>query len=252
MSDFDSQLVAYVDGELDPIEAAAVERLLARDPELRTRVAEFRETGAILRTACAENFYADGLAHLLLPRRAPVGGGRRRLAWAAAGLLAGVVGFGGGAYWAGRLGPAHDASRREALLSEIAEYHEVYSRETRHLVEVDAEHADDLQTWLGARVNRLVSAPDLSAAGLRFAGGRMLVIDGKAVADFLYTRAEGRPVALCIARAGGAAAGMRVDARGDLRLASWDDGTHRFVVVGELDAASARRIAELAAAQIGG
>ena len=248
MNDLDCQLVAYVDGELDPIEAAAVERLIAQDPALRATVETFRETSAALRAACAENFYADGLAHLLLPRRPPMRDGRRRLGWAAAAcLLAGVFGFGGGTYWASPSGSAH-----EALLSEIAEYHEVFSRETGHLVEIDAEHADDLYAWLGARLNRRVSAPDLSAAGLRFAGGRMLVIDGKPVADFLYTRADGRPVALCIAHADGKPIGMRIDARGDLRLASWDAGKHRFVVVGELDPTGARRIAELAAAQIGG
>ena len=70
MDDIDLKLTAYVDGELDEADILALEALLARDPALRARAQEFRESTALLRTACAENFYADDMARLLLPRRA--------------------------------------------------------------------------------------------------------------------------------------------------------------------------------------
>lgn len=252
MDDLEQALIAYVDGELDPRDVLELEERLAQDPALRARVQEYRDGAALLRAACAENFYADGMAHLLLPRReAPIPSKRRvfrrPVVWAAAAcLLAGVFGFGGGAYWAGS-----SATARDLLLSEVAEYHDIYARETKHLVELGADRADELFAWLSERLNRPVSAPDLSAAGLQFAGGRMLVVGGKPVAELMYTRANGRPIAFCITEGGGKAAAMRIDERGHLRLASWDDGRHTFVVVGEMDRASLQRVASYAAAQSG-
>jgi anti-sigma factor RsiW len=244
--DLDVRLSAYVDGELDAAQAASVERLLASDARARARVAEFRETTGLLRAACAEDFYRGGLAHLLPPTRTPrIWQPRRAMLAIAASVLAAVIGFGGGAAWM-----AQGGSARDALLSEVAEYHEVFSRETAHLVEFGPERADQLFAWLGERLHRRVLAPDLRDEGLVFAGGRMLVVDGKPVAELMYTRAGGRPVAFCIAFADGTTAPMRVDARGPQHLASWQDGLHTFVVVGELDKVSAQRIAERIAHQI--
>lgn len=252
MEDLEQTLIAYVDGELDPAEVLELEDHLARDPSLRARVQDYRDGAALLRAACAENFYADGMAHLLLPRReapAPIRRAalRRPVVWAAAAcLLAGVFGFGGGAYWSGT-----SASARDTLLTEVAEYHDVYARETKHLVELGTDRADELFAWLGERLNRPVSAPDLTAAGLHFAGGRMLVVGGKPVAELMYTRENGRPIAFCITPGDGKPSAMRVDERGHMRLVSWDDGRYTFVVVGEMDRASLQRVASYAAAQSG-
>lgn len=253
MDDLEQTLIAYVDGELDPADVQELEQRLARDPAMRVRMQEYRDGAALLRAACAEHFYADGMAHSPPPRRAaPIPARAIRMARrpfiraAAACLVAGVFGFGGGAYWAGK-----SATARDVLLSEVAEYHDVYARETKHLVELGPDRADELFAWLSERVNRPVSAPDLTAAGLQFAGGRMLVVGGKPVAELMYTRANGRPIAFCITEGDGKPTPMRIDERGHMRLASWDDGRHTFVVVGEMDRASLQRVASYAAAQSG-
>ena len=92
----------------------------------------------------------------------------------------------------------------------------------------------------------------MSMLGLRFAGGRRLVIDGKPVGELMYLRGSGPPVAMCVTRLDGAAGPLRVDTRRDLRLASWTDGRHAYVVVGELDEQAAVDIADLVAAQLRG
>ncbi len=61
MTNIELRLMAYVDGELDAEEAREVEALIAADPEARRTVAKFREAAALLRAACAEGFYADGM-----------------------------------------------------------------------------------------------------------------------------------------------------------------------------------------------
>jgi anti-sigma factor RsiW len=239
------RLMAYVDGELGPEAAREVEAQMATDPEARRLVEQFRETATLLRTACAEGFYADPTLHLP-PRRRPVVEAWRRYGnLAAVAVVALAVGVGGGmliANW--------PVSQRDHLVDEIAEYHSVQSKETKHLVEVPSAEADDLKTWLGRRLERHLEVPDLSPSGLQFAGGRMLVVDGKPVAEFMYTRANGPPVALCIARTGAEPADVRIDRRGGLHLASWQEGGYTYVIAGVLNPAEAQSIAERARAQL--
>jgi hypothetical protein len=51
----DVLLFAYVDGELDEDQRRLVEELLARDPDARQRVAQFRELNALLKAAYQKN-----------------------------------------------------------------------------------------------------------------------------------------------------------------------------------------------------
>jgi anti-sigma factor RsiW len=241
--DNDIRLMAYVDGELTPEEAREVEALIASDPEAQHLVEQFRQTASLLRAACAETFYADPTMRLPSARRPRAW--RRYQNIAAVAAVALIVGFGGG-----MLASNWPISERDHLVDEIAEYHTVQSKETKHLVEVPSAQADDLKTWLGRRLERNLEVPDLSASGLQFAGGRMLVVDGKPVAEFMYTRASGPPVALCIAHTGAEAAAMRVDRRGDLHLASWQGDGYTYVVAGIMTPDEAMAVARRAKAQL--
>ena len=238
----DTDLMAYADGELGADAARAVEAMVGSDPSASAKVEMFRQTSILLKAACAEGFYSTGLDHLRAPSRPPRAVGRR-FAAAAACLAAGVAGFGGAKLL------YSPASARDALLNEVAEYHEVFSREGPHLVEVPAEKSAELQEWLGQRLGRKLPVPDLSTVGMRFAGGRMLVVDGKPVAELMYVRPVGLPVAICVTPLDGAAEPLRMDTKHGMRLASWLDGRHAYVVVGDLDEKTATGVAELAAAQ---
>ncbi len=237
------RLMAYVDGELDPEAVREVEALIAADPEARRLIEQFRETADLLRAACAEGFYS-GPPLQLRPRRRPILEAWDRYAnLAAVAVIALAIGC-------GLLIANWPVSARDHLVDEIAAYHNVQSKETKHLVEVPSTEADDLTTWLGRRLERRLEVPDLSASGLHFAGGRMLVIDSKPVAEFIYTRGNGPPVALCIARTGAEPAGVRIDRRGDLHLASWQEDGCTYILAGILTPADAEAIAERAKSQL--
>ena len=237
MNDLEARLVAYADGELDAETAREVEKLLETDPAAARMVEIHRETAVLLRGACAEAFYAEGPE---LRERRRFKFAWRPYAWAmAASVLACVVGFGGGAAWRG-----FPESPRQEFVEEVAEYHSVYSRETLHLVEVGAEQSDHLKTWLGRRLDRKLDIPDLRSAGLNFAGGRLLVSSGKPMAELMYTRGQGTPIALCIAPFDGKPGKVKVDQHNGLRLASWMDGRYIYVVVGDMEPAIARNLAE--------
>jgi hypothetical protein len=235
---------AYADGELDEADTALVEAHLDASPAARQALAMHREATALLRSAFAESRFKGPSA---LPPAVPVR--RRRLpgaAWAvAASLLLGVLGYGAGATWPDLL-----QSDRDRMLSEVAEYHAVYSRETVHLVEVPAAQVDHLKAWLGNRVKAKLVVPDFREAGLTFAGGRLVVLDGAPVAELMYTRDKGLPIGFCVLYRTGSASGVTVARRGATSLATWDDGGHSYIVVGEAAAETVQGLAALARKQI--
>ena len=263
MTDMDSLLAAYADGELDEAAAREVEAWLEANPEGQHILAIHRETTSLLRAAFSESLYArdaDTLPPLARPLPAfsptPMAPPLSRplktrpsmapYGWAlAASILMGVMGYGAGAFWPDLL-----ISDRDRMMTEVAEYHAVYSRETVHLVEVPAAQSDHLKMWLGKRVNRALVIPDFKEAGLTFAGGRMVVLDGAPVAELMYTREKGLPIAFCVFYRKGKPDGIVMGQRGAMHLAAWDDGSHSYIVVGEADPTTLRGLAAMAQKQL--
>jgi anti-sigma factor RsiW len=247
-NDMDALLSAYADGELDDDAIAEVEAYIAANPEARQTVSQHRETSALLRAAFPESRFArdipDGIS-ALIPRAQRR---RRTPAYAlaiAASVAMGLIGYGAGAF-----GPELLRSDRDRMLSAVAEDHSIYSRETVHLVEVPAAQTDHLKAWLGKRVNGTLIIPDFKAAGLTFAGGRLVVLDGEPVAELMYTRDNGLPIGFCILYHVGKPDTVVVARRGDVNLATWADGTHSYIVVGEAASDVVRQLATLARAQL--
>jgi anti-sigma factor RsiW len=233
--DMDALLVAYADGELDEAAVAEVEAYLAASPAAQRTLAIYRETAALLRAAFPESRYVLGNLPEFKRHTGTVRGQRRfrlpRHSWAvAAALVMGMIGYAAGAFWPGLI-----ETRRDRMLDEVAEYHSVYSRETVHLVEVPAAQEDHLKAWLGKRVNASLVIPNFSRNGLTFAGGRLVVLDGAPVAELMYTRANGLPIAFCVLSHVGQPSAISVERRGKLNLATWDDSSHSYFVVGEAD-----------------
>lgn len=244
----DSTLVAYVDGELAPDRTRAVERALAHDPEARLTVRRLRETGALLRAACSEaRFQAEvpnGVRHLAHGSSARVL--RRARAVAAALALALVVATASVYLITAGWGPGRTDEERsgvEDVAEEVAAYHLVYSHETKHLVEVPAEQTPEIETWLGGRLNRALQVPDLTGHGLRFAGARLLVVNEQPVAQLVYTRAQGAPIAVCITFSDPTATPLDVSRRHGLNVGTWSAAGYLYVVVGALPETHLRRIA---------
>jgi anti-sigma factor RsiW len=72
----------------------------------------------------------------------------------------------------------------------------------------------------------------------------MLVIDGKPVAQLIYTPPDGRALALCIIRSPKEDKPLTASQQDDLRLVDWRSNGHGFVVVGWEDEARMLAIAE--------
>ena len=246
MMDRELRISAYADGELHPDDIGEVEKNIAADPKARELARMHGETTALLRAACAPQFYEHGTPQLRRPARhvAPRRNSLGKMAIAAT-LLIGLVGTA-----VGIMASRDRASDSASLLDEISTYHWVYGRETEHLVEVPASHRTELSAWLGDRLGRKLVIPELSSARFTFAGGRLLVVDGKPVAQLMYTRAGAFPLAVCVTASSKPAAPVQVDRRNGLDLAWWRDGAYAYVIVGTVPEAEARNLADRVAAQM--
>lgn len=257
-------LVAFVDGELPAAEAREIETWLASDAdaqELRRHLQEdalalrglfgavLREPvpaalSAVIGAAKAAPTAAGGTVVELPQRPQP----RPMGLWLAAASIAclvvgGVAGFFGGEYQAQQEIAAIPAPPPSWIM-QVAQYHRIYAREQRHLVEVSAEETPHIEAWLGKRLELPFKVPDLSAFGLTFKGARMLVINGEPVAQLIYLPDDGRAFALCVIRSKREDKPLTASQQDDLNLVDWRVKGYGFVVIGWEDQTQLRAIAE--------
>ena len=113
--------------------------------------------------------------------------------------------LGGIGGWAARdfaslLGIAAGSRRPHCPADAIAGYR-TFSVEARHPVKVDAGQEAHLVQWLSKRLGRQLVVPDLTAAGFRLMGGRLLPAEDRAAAQFMYQNSNGERLTLYL-RAG--------------------------------------------------
>jgi len=69
--------------------------------------------------------------------------------------------------------------------------HRTYSVEVRHPVEVDAGQEAHIVQWLSKRLGHQLIVPDLTVAGFRLMGGRLLPAEDGPAAQFMYENGTG-------------------------------------------------------------
>lgn len=256
-------LMAYVDGEVDAATAREIEASMAADPALAARAQRLRDSASMTRAAFADVLHEpvpDRLITALggVPREAaPAAAGgapnvvrlertrattqpRRVLSWAiAAGLVALVVGYGAGQY--GQLfAPAPDGIQltgsSERWLDHVAGFYNVYASslatKDRLLVDFNAEDVPELEKWFGAKLNRKLAVPDLQARGLAAQGGRLLIINGKPAAQFLYYSDTGELIGLVIAFTDAPYQPAQTDKRGNVNIVHWRNNGYAYAFAG--------------------
>lgn len=254
MSPYEEKLSAFLDGALPEAEAHEIEAALATDPDLQAELETLMAADTIAKEAFAEMLDDPVPANLAAAIRdaptreaanEPQAPSLRRGLVAACTCAALLVG-GGIGYFAGQSQPTQVAAA-PGWLADIADYHRVYSGQVRHLVEVGADEADHIQTWLTASVGAEVLVPDLSDHGLTFQGARLLVAAGKPVAQLMFTDAEMGVVALCLIQTDTPRDGFASQTLGDFDMVSWGAGNANFVVVGDEGRSDLEEIARTAA-----
>jgi anti-sigma factor RsiW len=122
----------------------------------------------------------------------------------------------------------------EELASRGISAHRVYTVEVRHAVEVTAAEEAHLTSWLSKRLDHQLKAPDLTSAGFRLVGGRMLPNNGKPAAQFMYEDGSGRRLTLYVARCQpNRVTAFRYERQDGVGAFYWMDGSIGYAVIGD-------------------
>jgi anti-sigma factor RsiW len=266
----DVMLMAYVDGEVDAATARQIEHAIGADPGLAARAKMFRESAAMLRGAYAESLHEE-VPERLVAALKPLAGNdnvvkldaRRTtgkiIGWAVAASLATLVVSGSGTYWyvgGSSVLPGNvQLAAADRWLDHVSGFYDVYNAELqkddRLLVDFKADDIPELANWFSARLNRPLSVPDLSAQGFQPQGGRLLIINGKPAAQFLYRSEAGEVVGLAIASDSGGYQPARTAQRHNVNIVHWRNAGYGYAFMGTIDLPRLEKLADKAWRDLG-
>jgi anti-sigma factor RsiW len=237
----EDELHAYVDNELPAERRGDVEAWLAAHPDDAERVQSWR--------AMADALHAryDSVLDEVVPKRLELERLERQpRKWvygAAAATLAAFV-MGGGVGWLAR-GATAAPSVFQTLTVDAIEAHRLYVVEVRHPVEVPGHERSHLQQWLTKRCGWIVRAPELTGAGLKLVGGRLLPGSTGPASFMMYESASGERFTIYTAKSAAEATQMRFAAEGKESTLFWaDDGVIYAVVSTGVDRERLTQIAQ--------
>jgi anti-sigma factor RsiW len=237
----EDELHAYVDNELPAERRADVEAWLTANPDDAARVQSWRAMAAALHARY------DQVADEVVPKRLEIERlVRQPRRWILGAIAATLVAFiaGGGVGWLAR-GAAASPSAFQNFTLDALDAHRLYVVEVRHPVEVPGSDLTHLQQWLTKRCGWDVRAPELTAAGLKLVGGRLLPGPTGPASFFMYESASGERFTIYSAKARDETTQMRYVAQGDDSALFWADRGVGYVVSGGTDRRRLTQIAQV-------
>ena len=249
----DQQVSAMLDGALSDSERAALEALVANDPQASARLDELRQCDERARKDFAEMLKEPVSLDLVRsiktatpPRRAVrlPRAARQRLqvkpsitAMIAASLVMFALGVSAGTMFAARPGMVTYADiagdPNKAWLDDVASHFRLFARQSRHLVEVPASESAHVVDWLMATTGVSFRIPDLTSDGLEFVGARLYSAGGRPVGQLVYRNTEADIIAISFTKSiAPTETGMREVIRDDIGLVVWQGLQASYVLTG--------------------
>lgn len=192
----ETDLHAYVDGQLDAARRAEVEAYLADHPAAFAQVQHLRE-----QIQAIHREYDDVLNEPIPLRLSQVS---HRRAWPR-GLAAGIawLACGVAAGWFAHAGmqPQDISVASSGFARDALAAHVLFVSEKRHPVEVPAAQEAHLVTWLSNRLDAPIKAPDLQGQGFSLLGGRLLPGGDGPLAQLMYESGRGERLTLTVKHA---------------------------------------------------
>ncbi|MBX4866929.1 anti-sigma factor [Rhizobium bangladeshense] len=243
----EADLHAYADGQLAKTARTRVEAYLADNPEEAAMVAEWQAQSSGIRSLFSGYEKAKDTDPLLVAPARAVSSGARHWRTAAAALLVFVLGAVSGHYGSGLLEtPGLQLAGSETLPKQAETAFTVYAAEVRHPVEVFADEEAHLATWLGKRLAiENLKIPNLQPLGFKLVGGRLLPVDGRPGAMFMYENQAGERLTVMVGRnRENRTTSFRFASSGNLETFYWIDGELGYAVTGEISRETLREVAE--------
>jgi len=244
---------AYLDGELDPAAALAIEAHLAECAECSALIAANGSLSAALRQVPRRHAAPHGLEariqraldgvddqpareHWRNRVRRFVVARRQWLGGAAAGIVfAGAV--------AAALVLALSPSDKDEVLDELAGAN-TRTLIAQHPVDIESSDVAKLRPWFTRRVALAPPIADLSAAGFQLVGGRAEFIDGKRVAALIYLH-DTHYLSLLVWSSYDSEVEPGVDDRDGYHLVMWTGHGLVFCAVSDESVATLQNVAKL-------
>lgn len=231
----DDDLHAYLDGELGPNAAAAVETWLGAESADTERLRLWAEQKDGLHRLYDHTLDEPIPARLSLEairarRQRPAPMSLVRMAAAIALLLLG--GLGG---WWLRGGLPASGAASTSMVVEALSAHVVFAAEVRHPVEVAVAERAHLIGWLSKRLGTELKVPNLEPAGYTLIGGRLLPAASGPAAQFMYESKSGQRVTLYLRRnPAGTTTAFRFANQNSVEAFYWLDGPFGYALVADL------------------
>ena len=175
---------AYLDGELDPIEAARFEQRFVSDAKLSARIETLRALRAALRSDLAEDVPSPGLKRRIVSRLNVVPRAARNswLALAASFLIGAVL-----------AGAATFGALNHRVNDDVAA--EIVSAHIRALmapqpIDVASSDHHTVKPWFNGKLAFAPTVVDLNAKGFPLVGGRIDVVNVSPVASLVYNHGK--------------------------------------------------------------
>ena len=236
----ETDLHAYLDGELEQPRRDAVEAHVAVQPEDAARLAAYARINDALR-AHYDEVLEEPMPARLTTRPPYV---RTRVLRYAAAL--GWLALGGLAGWQFHgIQTREDRAAPPAWARRAAVAHIVYAPEVRHPVEVGADQEEHLVAWLSKRLGTPLRIPHLNGIGYSLVGGRLLPGEQGPAAQFMYQDAQGQRLTLYVRtnREQSRETAFRFAQDGQVRVFYWVDRGLGFALSAELDKDELLRVA---------
>ena len=245
------ELMAYLDGELDPERTQFIEQLMQKDKDLMAVVVALQAQQQAMRAAL------DPVLDEAIPLRLLQAGQASRyslqriaasVVWLTIGLTIGALSSG---YYVSQRAEQSVAQRAQADLPNFVRQatvaYAVFAPEVRHPVEVGSVDAKGLNTWLSKRLQRPVQAPDLSRLGFSLMGGRLLPAEtNKPAAQFMYENRAGQRITMYLRGMAQPTAetAFRFAEQGSVNTFYWVEGDWGYALSGELSRNQLLQIAQ--------
>jgi anti-sigma factor RsiW len=243
----EADLHAYADGQMPDADRARVEAWLQENPDDASKVAQWQAQNTEIRSLFdGYKKTRDSDVQLVKPA-APVS-----FLWAKRSTIAAaVIVFALGAL-SGHYGPSLferpelQLASSETLPKQAQNAFLVYASEVRHPVEVFANDEAHLAAWLGKRLAiPNLKVPDLQTLDFQLIGGRLLPVDGKPGAMFMYENQGGKRLTVLVGRnENNRTTSFRFASADKVETFYWIDGELGYAVTGEISRDMLRQVAE--------
>ena len=259
----DTDLVAYLDGELSPADSVRIGQAIAVDRAVADRLHLLMSGARSFRTAFApllDEAPSDRLdamlAGLLETPKAP----RRLAEWPrrvwpmaiAASLVFMAAGAGLDRWVVGHGVPSASLDDQEGWRRAVTQYLSLYTSETLSMIpDSEATRRQELAS-VGGRLGLDLDEARVALPGVSLKRAEMFDYDGQALAFLAYLDPKSGPLSLCILARGQADAPPRVEQRRGMTVVYWSRSGHGFMLIGRGDAEALRARAEQVASRFGG